>query len=153
MFDTTASAGSPLAGDGASPTLNNATPSGAAGRDNRGRFSKCNSGGPGNPFARRVAAMRQALMDAVTAEDITAIGKKMVEQARDGDVAAARLVLTYVVGKPQITEDPDRLDEKEWQQYVNETVRSGGSRRGRHVGGAGVRHRQRRRSLLAGPGQ
>jgi hypothetical protein len=48
-----------------------------------------------------------------------------VELAREGDVAAARLVFTYVVGKPQATEDPDRLDEKEWRQYVEETVRQG----------------------------
>ena len=34
-------------------------------RDARGRFAPGNQGGPGNPFARRVAALRQSLLDAV----------------------------------------------------------------------------------------
>jgi hypothetical protein len=126
MSDTMAFPAGPAAGDGSSSIPNNDPASaGASGRDRRGRFSKCNPGGPGNPFARRTAAMRQALMDAVSEEDIAAISKKLVEQARQGDVAAARLVFSYVVGKPQPAEDPDRLDEKEWRQYVNETVREG----------------------------
>jgi hypothetical protein len=107
------------AGKGETPPL------GESGRDDRGRFTKGNKSGRGNPFARRVAAMRQALMDAVSDEDVAAISKKMVELARGGDVAAARLVLGYVIGKPQPAEDPDRLDEKEWRQYVNDTVKAG----------------------------
>ncbi|MDA1267304.1 MAG: hypothetical protein O2816_19660 [Planctomycetota bacterium] len=37
----------------------------------------------------------------------------MVAKARSGDVAAARLVLSYVVGRPTDAPDPDRLDEQE----------------------------------------
>ena len=33
------------------------------GRDVQGRFRPCNPGGPGNPFARKVAAPRKALLD------------------------------------------------------------------------------------------
>ena len=51
---------------------------------------------PGNPFARQTAALRQALLDAVT---------------------AARLVLSYVLGKPGPAVNPDRLDADEWQGY------------------------------------
>ena len=37
---------------------------GQDGRDTRGRFVRGNAGGPGNPFARQVAAMRQEFMKA-----------------------------------------------------------------------------------------
>jgi len=40
----------------------NANPS-SDGRDTMGRFAPGNSGGPGNPFARKVASLRQALLD------------------------------------------------------------------------------------------
>src|SRR5207248_10793741 len=39
---------------------------GHEGRDARGRFAPGNPGGPGNPFARRVAELRTALLDMVT---------------------------------------------------------------------------------------
>ena len=42
-------------------------------RDAHGRFARGNRGGPGNPFARQSAALRQALQSAVTAQDISAI--------------------------------------------------------------------------------
>jgi hypothetical protein len=35
-------------------------------RQSNGRFAKGNRGGPGNPFARKTAQLRQALVDAVT---------------------------------------------------------------------------------------
>ena len=36
------------------------------GRDVQGRFRPGNPGGPGNPFARKVAALRKALLDSVS---------------------------------------------------------------------------------------
>jgi hypothetical protein len=104
------------------PAPPEAAPEDNSGRDARGRFTKGNPGGPGNPFARRVAEMRKAMMDAVTPEDIAAIGKAMLAKAKEGDVGAARLVLSYIVGRPQAAEDPDRLDEKEWQQWRREVT-------------------------------
>src|SRR4051812_17594013 len=80
------------------------------GRDERGRFTRNNKGGPGNPFARRVAALRQAGVNAVSEEDLAEIIVEMVECAKDGDVAAARLVLSYTLGKPGAAPEPDRLD-------------------------------------------
>jgi len=90
------------------------TPAAAADRDARGRFTANNKGGPGNPFARRVANLRQALLEAVAPEDLRAIIGKMVEAAKQGDVAAARLVLAYGVGKPAPAVDPDTLEIQEW---------------------------------------
>jgi hypothetical protein len=85
-------------------------PPASSGRDPRGRFTANNKGGPGNPFARRVAALRQTLLDAVTPEDLQAIVARLVEAARQSDVAAARLVLSYTVGKRASAVDPDTLD-------------------------------------------
>ena len=45
------------------------------GRTPRGQFATGNPGGPGNPYARRTAALRSALLDAVTEADIRAIAK------------------------------------------------------------------------------
>lgn len=72
----------------------------ADGRDSRGRFAKGNAGGPGNPHARRVAALRTTLIREVTRDDIRAIVRKLIEQAKDGDIQAAREVLTRVLGRP-----------------------------------------------------
>jgi len=86
-------------------------------RDSRGRFTAGNKGGPGNPFARKSAALRQALLDAVTPEDLQGIVRQLIQKAQEGDVAAARLVLSYTVGKPDKAVDPDTLDQHEWQMY------------------------------------
>jgi hypothetical protein len=92
------------------------------GRGTDGKFVKGNKGGPGNPFARQVAALRQAFLTSVTKEDIAAIAQAMLEKARAGDVAAARLVIQYSLGRPAEAVDPDRLDELEWQQWTREEV-------------------------------
>src|SRR5437879_3639900 len=92
------------------PAPETATPSG---RDQRGRFARGNKGGPGNPFARQVAASRAALLASVTAEDLAAIVRALIDKAKGGDVAAAKLVFAYVLGKPAETVDPDQLDVQE----------------------------------------
>jgi hypothetical protein len=70
------------------------------GRTARGRFAKGNHGGPGNPYARRTAALRSALLDAVTEADIRAIAKALVKRARDGEVPAVRELLDRLLGRP-----------------------------------------------------
>jgi hypothetical protein len=72
----------------------------ADGRDARGRFTKGNSGGPGNPLAGRVARLRFALVNAVTAEDIEQVISALLQQAKDGDVAATKELLSRVLGRP-----------------------------------------------------
>jgi hypothetical protein len=89
----------------------------ANGRDASGRFAKGNPGGPGNPFARRVAALREAALAAVTREEVTAIVAKLKELALAGDVAAAKVLLAYILGKPATMPNPDRLDLEEWQGF------------------------------------
>ena len=90
-------------------------------RETNGRFAKGNRGGPGNPHARQVAALRQAALEAVGPEQIKEIMNALVFKARTGDIAAARLVLSYTLGKPTTPPDPDRLDAEEWERF-KETV-------------------------------
>jgi hypothetical protein len=79
-------------------------------RDARGRFTRGNKGGVGNPYARRVALLRRAMLSIVKPDDMRAIIVKMILLAGEGDVAAARLVLQYTLGKASETVDPDRVD-------------------------------------------
>jgi hypothetical protein len=100
----------------------NPTANGANGRDAGGRFAKGNAGGPGNPFARQVAGLRRALLAAVTEEDMEVVARRLVAQAVEGDIAAARLLLSYTLGKPGAAVDPDTLDQQEWQLYRQRPV-------------------------------
>jgi hypothetical protein len=100
----------------------------AEGRDARGRFTKNNKGGPGNPFARRMASLRQVLLDTVTDEDIREIAEELIEQAREGNLAATKLLFAYVLGKPTESVNPDTLDAQEWQLYQQAPVTEQGLR-------------------------
>ena len=86
-------------------------------RDSSGRFRKGNTGGPGNPFARQVSLLRKALIACVTAEQIQAIAQAMVAKAIEGNVQAAKLVYSYILGKPTDAPNPDRMDMDEWEGY------------------------------------
>jgi hypothetical protein len=99
------------------PSNPGAEPPRTSGRAANGRFAKGNPGGPGNPFARQVAGFRQEFMAAVTGDDIAVIVRSLIDKAKAGDVAAARLVLQYTLGKPTAAVDPDRVDEMEWEQW------------------------------------
>src|SRR5216684_4080528 len=87
------------------------------GRDARGRFAPGNVGGPGNPFAQKVAALRTALIETVTEEDMRFIAAQLVVTARLGDMAAIKLLFQYVLGKPAAAVDPDTLDLQELDLY------------------------------------
>jgi hypothetical protein len=88
------------------------------GRDERGRFTAGNVGGPGNPFARRVAKFRRVLHACASVEDMKYIGGQLVAMAKTGDMAATKLLLQYQVGKPAATVDPDTLDLQEIAQFL-----------------------------------
>ena len=92
---------------------------GDGGRDAGGRFASGNSGGPGNPFARRVAELRIALFDAVTPEDLRYLAGQLVVLAKNGDLAACKLLFSYVLGKPAPAVNPDALDWEELLQRFN----------------------------------
>lgn len=94
------------------------------GRDTGGRFTAGNPGGPGNPFARQTAAVRRLIHESVTAEQVQAIVAAMVDRATSGDVAAAKLVLGYLAGRPGPTPDPDTLDAHDLAVRRKNTVSS-----------------------------
>ncbi|MFC2081923.1 hypothetical protein ACFLSF_02290 [Candidatus Bipolaricaulota bacterium] len=85
-------------------------PNGSNGRDERGRFTKGNPGGPGNPYAAQVGRLRSSLLSAITEDDIRAIVAKLVDQARDGDIAAARVLFTRVFGRPLEADILERIE-------------------------------------------
>ncbi len=89
----------------------------ANGHDVKGRFAPGNAGGPGNPFARRVAELRQIMLDCVTDKDMEIIVGELVVQAQNGKLAAIKLLFQYVLGKPAATVNPDTLDLQEVEQY------------------------------------
>jgi hypothetical protein len=88
-------------------------------RDAGGRFTSGNRGGPGNPFARQVAALRQAILDRLTPQDIQDIVDSLKKLAREGSFQAAKLLLAYAIGKPQPAPEPepDPMDAAEGNFY------------------------------------
>src|SRR5215475_13270359 len=64
-----------------------------------GRFARGNKAGRGNPHARQVAALRKALLETVTEQDMIEIAHALMIQAKMGDVAAAKLLIAYTLGK------------------------------------------------------
>ena len=83
------------------------TRNGNNGRDERGRFTQGNPGGPGNPYAVQVGKLRTALLNAVTEDDIREIIGALVEKAKEGNIAAARVLFNRTLGKPL---EPDILE-------------------------------------------
>lgn len=74
-------------------------PNEANGRTVGGKFAKGYKGGPGNPYAKRTAEYRKAMMEAVTPEDVRGAIRALVLAARDGDVVAIKELLDRTVGK------------------------------------------------------
>ena len=99
------------------PQANGSVP--ASERDAHGRFATGNKGGPGNPFARKTAALRQALLDAVTPQDMRIIAQNLLRGAQGGHLPSTKLLLAYLLGKPAATPNPDQLDQEEWQLFKN----------------------------------
>ena len=80
------------------------------GRTSSGRFAPGNPGGPGNPFAQRVARLRSALLESVTDDDLKAIVQAVVGRPRRPTWLLVRVIFDYCVGKPLPAPDPDRAD-------------------------------------------
>ena len=79
------------------------------GRDKQGRFAVGNKGGPGNPYARRVAQMRRAMLNAVSDEDLNEIVTNLIEQAKRGDPQAIKILFDRLFGSPTSSPDPDKV--------------------------------------------
>jgi hypothetical protein len=100
------------AGSPGSPTMSIVGQAGAgAGRDGNGRSARGNGGGPGNPFARRVAQLRKMLLGCLGDDDLEQVARKLIDLARDGDLAAIKLLFQYTLGNPDLMPDPDQLED------------------------------------------
>jgi hypothetical protein len=82
-------------------------------RDNRGRFLPGNKAGRGNPTNRKAQQLREALLRSVSVSDLRAIVKRLVEQAKAGDVAAAKIVFDRTLGPPVAIDLLERLEQLE----------------------------------------
>lgn len=83
---------------------------GGNGRDSRGRFAAGNKHSKGNPLGGAVSRMRSEMLKAVTEGDLETIVGVLVTRAKEGDLAAIKLLLSYAVGKPVDHEAMDRMD-------------------------------------------
>jgi hypothetical protein len=70
------------------------------GRSYDGRFAPGNQISQGNLGNKRMKELRRALLDSATPEAVREVGEALQEMARGGDVAAAKVWLDHVIGKP-----------------------------------------------------
>ena len=105
-------------GNSTAPHPRPLSPEGRGGKDANGRFAAGNAGGPGNPFARQVAALRQRFLEATTPELFDEVFQILVKKMREGDVQAIKLFLSYAIGKPAKAPEPDLMAEDELQRFV-----------------------------------
>ncbi|MEX0774744.1 MAG: hypothetical protein WD042_03410 [Phycisphaeraceae bacterium] len=88
-------------------------PNGGARDPATGRFQPGWKGGPGNPYAKKVAALRSALIGALAPKDMAAIVKALIAKAKEGDVPAIRELLDRTLGKPQEADLIERIEQLE----------------------------------------
>jgi hypothetical protein len=62
-----------------------------------------------------MAEMRRLIQEAISDERLLNIINAIATKAELGDLAAAKVLLPYLVGKPTAGRDPDRVDEEEWE--------------------------------------
>ena len=68
------------------------------GRDDRGRFTEGNPGGPGG-VRRRPSELRRAAEEAITPEHVAAMVRKATRMGLEGNLGAMRLVLERTCGR------------------------------------------------------
>ena len=90
-----------------------AKPQAGDGRDARGRFAPGNPGGPGRRFAHMSDAFRKILLGSLTPGEVRRIAQVLMDNAREGDVDAAKLILQICLGEPV---DMTALDGSEFDE-------------------------------------
>ncbi len=84
----------------------NPEPAQPGGREPNGRFirggphafAKGNQGGPGYPFVAAQAKLRAAIMQAVTPEDFQEIARRLVDDAKGGNVESIKILFDRTIG-------------------------------------------------------
>lgn len=62
-----------------------------------------------NPYAQRAARTRSLVAETVTDNDVRDMVGAIVKAAKNGNLAASKLVLAYIVGNPEAPQDPDTV--------------------------------------------
>ena len=75
------------------------------GRNGSGRFTKGNSFGKGNPHFGKVAALRSAVLKSVSQATVKKLVSSLITQAMAGDIAAAKIILPYLIGQPATSKE------------------------------------------------
>ena len=80
-------------------------------RNGKGQFVKGNTAAKGIPkeHARKVMEIRTAILQAVEPEEVLEIMHTLVEEAKGGNIAAAREVFDRTIGKPVEGDLLDRM--------------------------------------------
>jgi hypothetical protein len=92
------------------------------GRGAGGQFTKGNAGGPGNPHARGCAKMLEVFRNAISEDEMVQICRMLFVKAVSGDISAAKIILSYKIGKPLPAPHPDAIDRDEWDHYQNDAI-------------------------------
>jgi hypothetical protein len=66
--------------------------------------------------------MLALLRASVSDEEMVAIIRALVTKALEGDVSAAKLIMSYNLGKPLPAPNPDEMDRDEWDHYQRDTI-------------------------------
>lgn len=85
--------GKNLASPNAKPKVN------AAGKGFGKPFQSGNRGGPGNPLGGRIEKLRARLVKAVSEKDIDAIAKRVIFNAKKGDIGCIKELFDRLFGK------------------------------------------------------
>jgi hypothetical protein len=62
-----------------------------------------------------VARNRKIFLSAFSDKQVMALVEKLIEMAMEGDLSAMKLILQYLIGKPQPAPNPDRVNHEEWE--------------------------------------
>jgi hypothetical protein len=96
-------------GHAAAPLPNGSIPAPPADRRAAdGTYARGTKGGPGNPYAKRVAALKTLLLDAVESR-LPKVVAALLDRAEAGDTAAVLIALKYSLGRPSPAVDVDRV--------------------------------------------
>ena len=91
-------------------------------RDENGKFTKGNPGGPGRPKKEREAKYYDITLSAVNLEDWKQIIKKAVDQAKRGDSMARKFLADYLMGPPVQKADVTTHEGRSWKDFLGENA-------------------------------
>ena len=66
--------------------------------------------------------MLEIFRNAISEEAFVRVVLKLLEKAEAGDTSAAKIIVTYVVGKPLPAPHPDSIDRDEWDHFQQDAM-------------------------------